>query len=305
MTKKAVVIALIIALAFAGVQAFAQTSVPIAQRGYANPNSLISAEALESIMDRDNVKVVDFRPLTGFATGHIPGAIRIDRNDLADADAEFNIMAASPEQVAAVLADSGIRPSDTVVVYCDNGLWASRIWWLLSMYGHEDVRILDGGLNRWKDLGMNTRIIGRRTGTATYTFANPGTATLATVADVQAALSSDTVILDTRSMAEFVGERSGGGSGADGRIPGAVHVEWTNALNEDGTFRTAAELTALYAAAGIDGSVPVITYCQGGVRAAHSMFVLQELLGFSNVSNFDGSWLVWSNTPGAPIVTGN
>ena len=305
MTKKAIVIALIIALAFAGVQAFAQTSVPIAQRGYANPNSLISAEALESIMDRDNVKVVDFRPLTGFATGHIPGAIRIDRNDLADADAEFNIMAASPEQVAAVLADSGIRPSDTVVVYCDNGLWASRIWWLLSMYGHEDVRILDGGLNRWRDLGMNTRIIGRRSGTATYTFANPGTATLATVADVQAALSSDTIILDTRSLAEFVGDTPGGGAGAGGRIPGAVRVEWNQALNADGTFKTASELQTLYASAGITGDVPVITYCLGGVRAAHSMFVLEQLLGFENIYNYDGSWLEWSNTDGLSIATGN
>lgn len=305
MTKKAIVLVLIIALAFLGMQAFAQTAVPVSQRGYANPNSLISAEALEHIIDRDNVKVVDFRPLTGFATGHIPGAIRIDRNDVADSTAAFNLMAASPEQVAEVLASNGIRPSDTVVVYCDNGMWASRIWWLLSMYGHEDVRILDGGLNRWKDLGMSTRIIGRRSGTAEYHFANPGTATLATIADVQAAVNDSTVVLDTRSLAEFVGETPGGGAGQGGRIPGAVRVEWNQALNADGTFKTAAELQSLYASAGITGDAPVIAYCLGGVRAAHSMFVLEQLLGFENIYNYDGSWLEWSNTAGLPIATGN
>lgn len=298
------VILLIVVMVFAAYGAIAQQSGPIEARGYADPGALISAEELQSIMDREDVKVVDFRNTSAFVTGHIPGAIQIGRSELEDASAEYAIMRASAEQTAEVLASKGIRPTDTVVVYDDNGVWGARIWWLLDMYGHEDVRLLDGGLNRWKELGLETRMMGSRTRSSQYRFSSPGTATLATLEEVRSAIDSETVILDSRSWAEFTGETVARGAGAGGRIPSSVWVEWNQAVNADGTFKSASELRELYSDAGITGDAPVISYCQGGVRGAHSFFVLHALLGFDGVSNYDGSWLEWSNEPGLPIAQG-
>lgn len=301
--KRSVVLTVLVLLLFA-IPLAAQESVPIEDRGYADPGALISAEELSRIMDRDDVKVVDFRGLAAFVSGHIPGAVHIDRSELADASAPYPAIRASAAQTAEVLGSKGIRPSDTVVVYDDNGLWAARIWWLLDMYGHEDVRLLDGGLDRWKALGYDTRIIGSRTNAVTYQFPSAGRETMSTIEDVLAAIDNDTIILDVRSRGEFTGETVRQGSGQGGRVPTAVWVEWNEALNEDGTFKTAAELRRIYRAVGITGDAPVITYCQGGVRCAHSVFVLDALLGYDDISNYDGSWVEWSNEPGLPVVRG-
>lgn len=259
---------------------------------------MISAEELNDIVDRDDVKLIDFRNLPAFVTGHIPGAVQIDRSALEDGDADVGLMAASREKTAAVLGENGISPSDTIVVYCDNGLWGARAWWLLTMYGHEDVRLLDGGLDRWKDLDYSTR-------ETEYHFMGPANAGMvATLDDVRAAMDNDTIILDTRGWGEFTGENVLSDAAQGGRVPGAVWTEWTEALNDDGTFKSAAEMAEIYEVVGITGDRPVITYCQGGVRAAHSLFALTELLGFDNIANYDGSWLEWSNAADVPIMTG-
>ncbi|MFP4331006.1 MAG: sulfurtransferase [Spirochaetaceae bacterium] len=304
MKQRSVFVFLVLLLFLAGTVLSAQESGSISDRGYANPDALISAEELRSIMDEDDVKVIDFRNTSSFITGHIPGAIQIGLSELEDGSAKYPTMRAPAEQTAEVLASKGISPTDTIVVYDDNGLWGARIWWLLEMYGHEDVRLLDGGLNRWKELGYNTRIMGSRTRAGEYEFSSPGTDTLATLSDVQSAIDNETIILDSRSWAEYTGETVARGAGEGGRIPSSVWVEWTEAVNADGTFKSASELREIYSEAGISGDAPVIAYCQGGVRGAHSFFVLHALLGFSDVSNYDGSWIEWSNEPGLPISRG-
>ncbi len=292
---------LIIGAAVAG----ASDTVPIEERGYANTESLISAEELKDIKDRDSVKVVDIRNLTGFASGHIPGAVRIAPDDLADASAHVNHIALDADETASLLADNGIRSEDTVVVYCGNGVWSARAWWLLSMYGHEDVRFLDGGIERWKALDFDTRTFGGRSSSAEFAFAGSSNPELmATRDDVLAALENETVILDVRARGEYTGEDVLSGAGEGGRVPGAVWVEWSEAVNDDGTLKAASELESLYAEHGITGSEMIIPYCQGGVRSAHTTFVLSELLGY-DVANYDGSWLDWSNAGDVPIETGS
>lgn len=299
------VMAATLVLLLGAATAGASDASPVDERGYANADSLISAEELKDIKDQDSVKVVDIRSLTGFASGHIPGAVRIASGDLADGSAHVNHMALDADKTAEVLADNGISSDDTIVVYCDNGLWSSRAWWLFSMYGHDDVRLLDGGVDRWEEIGYDTRTFGGRTSSAEYSFT--GTARpelLATRDDVLAAVDNDTVVLDVRGRGEFTGEDVLSGAGEGGRVPGAVWVEWTEVFNDDGTIKTAAELEALYADAGITASDKVIPYCQGGIRSAHTTFVLSELLGF-DVANYDGSWLDWSNAGDVPIETGS
>lgn len=303
--KIALICLLLIAFVMTGTVS-AQQSGPIESRGYANPSALISSEELATLIAQDSVKVVDFRNMPGFITGHIPGAIQIGRSDLQDDTGKYNLFRVQPRSFADVMASKGIGNRDDVVAYDDqNGLWASRVWWMATMYGHAgSVRMLDGGLDRWRELGNDIRRLGSRTGTATYNTGRIDLSTNATIDDVIAAMDDDdTIILDVRSWAEYTGEQVASGAGRGGRVPGAVWVEWTKALNEDGTFKSADELRAIYADVGIDGTKTVIAYCQGGVRACHSTFVLYELLGYTNAKNYDGSWLEWSNEQ-VPIASG-
>ncbi|MFW6280396.1 MAG: rhodanese-like domain-containing protein, partial [Halanaerobium sp.] len=149
----------IAALVIFGLSAAAEY-VPIEERGYANPDVLISAEELAEIMDEDDVKIVDFRNPLVYVTGHIPGAVNIWRSDEENPDADYGGMRATPDQMADMLSEKGIANDDLVVIYDENGDYdASRMWWILTMYGHERVRLLDGGLTRWEDLGYKKKLL--------------------------------------------------------------------------------------------------------------------------------------------------
>lgn len=265
---------------------------PAEDMGYANPNSLVSADELKLMLDEGTVKVVDFRDAK-LPGGYIPGAVKISRGDIAAEVDGVKGMIASKEQIEKVLGEAGISNEDTVVIYdADKELWASRLWWVMKVYGHEDVRLLNGGSTAWEAAGFDTEMTAADAEATTYTAKDANESLIADLSLIKKSYENeDLVVLDTRSDKEW----------NDGHIPGAVHIEWTKALNEDGTYKSAAELKKLYEEAGITADKEAIMpHCKSAVRAAHTLFALQELLGYENVRNYDGSWLEYEKS-GEPI----
>lgn len=258
-------------------------------RGYHRPESLVTAEELNSM---DNVIIVDFRDAT-LPGGYIPGAIKISKGQqFAEIEGVANMLP-EKEVIENLLGSSGISNNDTVVIYdADNGLWAARLWWTMKVYGHEDVRILEGGDASWKNAGFSTQLTANTLEPTTYTAKDANESMIADLDMIMESFDKDSlVVLDTRGEGEW----------NDGRIPGAVWIEWTNALNEDGTFKTADELRAIYESNGITkDKEAIMPHCRAAVRSAHTLFVLTELLGYENVRNYDGSWIEYEKS-GCPI----
>jgi thiosulfate/3-mercaptopyruvate sulfurtransferase len=281
--------------------------VPIEERGYANPDVLISAEELAEIMDQDDVKVVDFRSPMVYVTGHIPGAVNVWRSDEENPDADYGGIRATPEQMAAMLSEKGIANDDLIVIYDAKGDYdASRMWWILTMYGHEKVRLLDGGLTRWEDLGYDKKLLPDSYSKTDYVINEDDIdySMLAELEDVQTAIDNDNaLIIDTRSEEEHTGESLKSGAERKGCIPASVWIEWTNNLNDDKTFKSYEDLEELYAEH-LEGKDVVIPYCQSAVRSSHTTFVLTQLMGVDGVQNYDGSWIEWSSETELPVENG-
>lgn len=267
--------------------------VPIEERGYANPEALISAEELAEIMDRDDVVVVDNRGKIGYAAGHIPGAIKIEKGEMKASGG----MRLSKEDFEKLFSEKGIKNGDTIVVYDDHGdLYSAWLWWMARIYGHEDVRMLDGGIERWNALNYETKMFPDSLDASNYQAEDLDETLLAHKEDVQAAIENDAVIIqDTRAEEEHNGEKLLSGAGRKGRIPNSIWLEWDDALNGDHTFMTADQIQDLYTERGIIDDKEIITYCQSAVRSSHALFTLTQLLGYNNVRNYDGSWIEWSN----------
>ena len=306
--KNLLVLAVVCVMVISFSMVAAADFVPIEDRGYANPDVLISADELTEIMDRDDVKIVDFRNMAQYMTGHVPGATNVWRSDQENPDAEFAGMRATPEQMEAMLSAKGIAEDDLVVIYDAKGDYdASRMWWILTMYGHEKVRLLDGGLERWKALDKDTAILPSSYDETDYSFdeSEMDLTMLAECDDVEAAIGNEAaLILDTRSEGEHTGEQLKSGAERKGCIPESVWIEWTEALNDDLTFKSAADLRAVYGEH-IEGKDVIIPYCQSAVRSSHTTFVLTQLLGVdAEVKNFDGSWIQWSCGTELPVENG-
>jgi thiosulfate/3-mercaptopyruvate sulfurtransferase len=198
-----------------------------------------------------------------------------------------------------LLGKLGINAADTIVIYdekaeCD----AARLWWVLKFYGHKNVKLLNGGLTTWNALGNELSIDAAISDTTAYRFQlQPDSSILALLGAIELMPDSDLLLLDTRGTDEYSGEFHKSGAAYPGHIKGAINLDWAVAVDYDGTqkFLSAQELKARYAAIGIDGTKPVITYCHSGVRSAHTLFVLTELLGYRNIKNYDGSWVEWSH----------
>jgi thiosulfate/3-mercaptopyruvate sulfurtransferase len=211
----------------------------------------------------------------------------------------------------ALLTQSGIGNDTTVVLYGDNNNWfAAWAFWQMKIYGHKDVRIMDGGRKKWLAEGRELATGKPQIKSAHYQAKEPDLSLRAFLPQVQAAVSTHTAgLVDVRSPQEFSGEILSPPGLPEtcqrgGHIPGASSIPWGKACNEDGTFKSADELRQLYASEGIDGSRPVIAYCRIGERSSHSWFVLKYLLGFDKVTNYDGSWTEWGNLVGAPVEKG-
>jgi thiosulfate/3-mercaptopyruvate sulfurtransferase len=267
---------------------------------YAHPEALVTTGWAAAHVDHPAVRFVEVDVDTAaYQRGHIPGAVgwnwQTDLNDRVRRDL------VSAEGFAELNRAAGIRPGDTVVFYGDNNNWfAAGALWQFKYYGHRDVRLLNGGRKKWELEGRPF---------------DAGPARAAARSDYPVPTPDESVhrraanLVDVRSPDEFSGKINAPPglpetAQRSGHIPGARNVPWANAANDDGTFKAAAELSALYGTAGIDGARPTIAYCRIGERSSHTWFVLKYLLGLPDVRNYDGSWTEWGNAIGTPIELG-
>jgi len=241
-----------------------------------------------------------------YGEGHVPNAVGWAWDtQLCDTVRRDIIPQATFEEL---MARSGISNTTTVILYGDNNNWfAAWALWQLKVYGHKDVRLMDGGRKKWIAEGRELSTDAPKVSPATYKAQEPDTSIRAFLAEVMKASSSRTAqLVDVRSPQEFTGEILAPPGLPEtcqrgGHIPGAKNIPWGRACNEDGTFKNAEELRTLYGTAGIRGDLPVIAYCRIGERSSHTWFVLKHLLGYPNVKNYDGSWTEWGNLVAAPV----
>ena len=276
-------------------------------KGYANPQLLIAprelAAAIGIAQKQDSTPakplMLDLRPPEAYTAAHIPGAVHLDLWGVSLTDTDPAPLKAFMWMIEHVLAIHGVTDSVPIVIYDEqSGIRAARAFWFLEYFGHPSVRVLDGGFGAWSRENLPVDRDAGPPPTSEWTGRRE-TRTLATWHDVRDALSRpDAVILDTRSEAEHNGTLVRAKRG--GAVPGAVHIEWTRNLSADGEFKPAAELRRMYEDAGVTPDREVITYCQGGYRAAHSYLALR-LLGYPRVRNYIGSWKEWGDREDLPI----
>jgi len=269
-------------------------------KGYANAGLLTSPDELHRANESGKPPlIIDLRPPEDFASGHIPGAVHLDLWGVSLIDTDPAPLKAFMWMIDHLFNLRGVTADTPVVVYDDqSGLRAARAFWFLEYFGHPKVQLLDGGFNAW----VTGRFPVTRESAAPPKSTWSGTPqehTIATWRDVHARLGNPgVVLLDTRTDGEWNGTTVRAKRG--GRIPGAVHVEWTRNLGPDGAFKPAAELRQMYEQAGVTPEKEVVTYCQGGYRAAHSYLALR-LLGYPRVRNYTGSWKEWGDRPEVPV----
>ncbi len=242
---------------------------------------------------------------TAYGQGHVPGAIGWNwSTELCDTLVRDIIPKAKFE---ALMSRSGIANDTTVVLYGDNNNWfAAWAFWQMKIYGHRDVRIMNGGRKKWLSDSRDLETATPAVTPTTYQAAAPDSSIRAFLPEVQDALKKGTPLVDVRSPQEFTGEILAPPGLPEtcqrgGHIPGAKSIPWGKACNEDGTFKSTAELQQLYGGAGVTPDKAVIAYCRIGERSSHTWFVLKHLLGYPNVKNYDGSWTEWGNLVGAPV----
>lgn len=271
--------------------------------------TLVSTDwALENLNNPSVVFVEVDEDTTLYEGGHIEGAITFHwRDDLQDGLIRDLI---SEEKFEALLSKNGISNDSTVVLYGGNNNWfATYAFWYFRIYGHQDVRLLDGGRKLWelKGLPLVTEVPVR---TATRYVASERDNSIRAYRDEVIAAIGAKNIVDVRSPAEFSGELAAPahlpqeGGQIKGHIPTAKNIPWSKAANEDGTFKTDAELAEIYSAAGVDLAKDTIAYCRIGERSAFSWFVLHELLNVTHVKNYDGSWTEYGSLVGVPVSVG-
>ena len=268
----------------------------------ANPQLLVSVSDLAVRLDSGSdlsLLAIDLRPAEVFAAGHLPGAVHLDLFGLSLIDTDPAPLDAFLWMIAHLLMSRGVSLEKTVVVYDEHsGMRAARAFWFLEFFGHPDVCVLDGGFGAWQAQGFPVQTVASPPMKANWVVGRAEDR-LATWHDVKDRLGKeDAVILDTRSDAEYHGTLVRARRG--GAVPGAVHIEWTCNLAEDGTFKQASSLRTMYERAGITPDKEVISYCQGGYRAAHSYLALR-LLGYPRVRNYIGSWKEWGDREDLPI----
>ncbi|MEV6658427.1 sulfurtransferase [Nocardia fluminea] len=275
----------------------------------ARSDVLVSVDWAEENLNAPGVVFVEVdEDTSAYEGGHIEGAIRLDwKTDLQD---QVRRDFVNQEQFSDLLSARGIANDDTVVLYGGNNNWfAAYAYWYFKLYGHNDVKLLDGGRKKWE---LDGRPLSRDAVTrpaTQYKAAAPDLSIRAFRDEVIAAIGTKNLV-DVRSPDEFSGKILAPAhlpqeqSQRPGHIPGAINVPWSKAANEDGTFRSDADLAELYKDAGLDGEKETIAYCRIGERSSHTWFVLQELLGHQNVKNYDGSWTEYGSLVGAPIELG-
>ena len=279
---------------------------------YAHPERIVSTAWVADNLDTPGVVIVESdEDVLLYETGHIPGAVKIDwHTELNDPVTRDYV---DGEGFAQLMSSKGISRDDTLVVYGDkSNWWAAYAMWVFTLFGHEDVRLMDGGRQKWEAEGREyTREKPQRPATEYPVVSRDDEQIRAFLPEVRDAIGSIPLI-DVRSAEEYSGERTHmpaypeEGALRGGHIPTAKSVPWAKAANEDGTFKSADQLKALYLDdLGLEAGGDIIAYCRIGERSSHTWFVLSHLLGFDSVKNYDGSWTEWGNVVRVPIVTGD
>ena len=275
---------------------------------YAHPESLVSTDWVAEHGGDANVRLVEVDVDTSaYEQGHVAGAVSFNWQSQLQQNVVRDIV--SRDEMETLLSSAGVSPDTTIVLYGDNNNWfAAWAFWQLKYYGHADVRLMNGGRVLWLTENRPTT-----TDVPSYPATNYSITTensdLRALRDyvLQAVSSGSHALVDVRSPDEFSGALNAPpnlpqeGSQRNGHIPGAANIPWGQAVNEDGTFKSADELSELYGGRGVDGSRETIAYCRIGERSSHTWFVLSQLLGYDNVRNYDGSWTEWGSIVGAPI----
>ena len=272
-------------------------------------SSLVTAEWVAENLNSPQVVIVEVdEDTTLYQQGHIEGAITFNwRDDLQDGLIRDLI---SKEKFEALLSKSGISNDSTLILYGGNNNWfATYAFWYFKIYGHQDVRILDGGRKRW-ELDARPFVTSVPARTATRYVAKERDNSIRAFRDEVITAIGKLNLVDVRSPAEFTGELAAPAhlpqeqGQVKGHIPTAKNIPWSKAANEDGTFKSDAELKEIFIGAGFDLVTETIAYCRIGERSAFSWFVLHELLGVTNVRNYDGSWTEYGSLVGAPVAVG-
>jgi thiosulfate/3-mercaptopyruvate sulfurtransferase len=273
-------------------------------------NVLVTPEWAEQNLDTKGIVFVEVdEDTTAYDAGHIPGAVKINwKTELQDPVVRDFVDKGAFEKL---LSDKGISNDDTVVLYGGNNNWfAAYAYWYFKLYGHRDVKLLDGGRKKWELDGrtLTTDVVNRPA--TSYTAQEQDLTIRAFRQEAVDAINNKNLV-DVRSPDEFSGKIMAPAhlpqeqAQRPGHIPTALNVPWSKAANEDGTFKSDDDLRALYGAAGLDESKSTIAYCRIGERSSHTWFVLHELLGYSDVKNYDGSWTEYGSLVGAPIELGS
>jgi thiosulfate/3-mercaptopyruvate sulfurtransferase len=267
---------------------------------------LVDTQWVEDHLSDDSIRIVEVDENPGlYAEAHIPGAIGFDwKTDLQD---QVKRDFLGPQEFGELFGGRGISNEHTIVLYGDRNNWfAAYTYWYLKYYGHDNVKLVNGPREKWISEGRPTSTDVPEFEPLTFSAQDGDAAIRAKRDEVFDALDRDVALVDVRSPQEFSGELIAmagyeqEGAQRSGHIPGAASVPWAQAVQEDGTFKSADDLRELYSAKGVtDG--PVIAYCRIGERSAHTWFVLHELLGQDEVKNYDGSWTEWGNMVGVPI----
>ena len=273
---------------------------------YANPDVLVDTEWVAQHGQDENVRLLEVDvDTTAYDQGHIEGAVGINwKSQLQDGVRRDLTSKADFEKL---LSESGVGNDTTVVVYGDNNNWfATWAYWQLKYYGHKDARVMNGGRAKWLAEDRPTTTDAVSHAAASYSAEEPD-CSIRALRDYITSNLSNLELVDVRSPAEYSGELLAPehlpqeGAQRGGHIPGAANVPWATAVAEDGTFKSADELSEIYGGKGISGDKEIVAYCRIGERSSHTWFVLSELLGYTNVRNYDGSWTEWGSAVGVPV----
>jgi thiosulfate/3-mercaptopyruvate sulfurtransferase len=277
-------------------------------KGYTHTEVLVDADWVQAHLNDPKVRLIEVDvDSSAYDQGHIPGAVGFNwQKELQDQVVRAPL---SQQHLEELLGRAGVSNDTTIILYGDNNNWfAAWALWILKYYGHSDVRLLDGGRVKWladkREITTEVPSYPR----ATYHTQDPNAQIRALRDQVLRKLGSANVALvDVRSPAEYSGELIAPahlpqeGAQRGGHIPGAANIPWSQAVREDGTFKSADELRSLYGGKGVTPDKEVIAYCRIGERSSHTWYVLNYLLGYPNVRNYDGSWTEWGSLIGAPI----
>lgn len=275
---------------------------------YAHPESIVTTDWVSEHGSDANVRLVEVDVDTAaYDAGHIAGAV--GWNWKSELQQTLSRDLVSKEGMEQLLGSAGIDNGTTVVLYGDNNNWfAAWAFWQMKYYGHDDVKLMNGGRAKWEAEGKPLTTDAANHGSKSYTAKAANEDIRAYRDQVLSKVNASSIsLVDVRAPAEYSGELLAPealpqeGAQRGGHIPSAANVPWGQAVAEDGTFKSADDLQALYGAKGIDGSKETIAYCRIGERSSHTWFVLTQLLGHTNVRNYDGSWTEWGSIVGAPI----